>query len=59
MKDLFSIENAVVFNRREIAAIIADAQSVQDSNESDYTKEREKIIAFDHIVELVERWKNE
>ena len=47
------MEIAVEFNAQEIAEIIADAMSVQDSNESQYTKEQAKIYAFDRIAELI------
>lgn len=37
----------------EIARIIEDCEAVQDSNESDYTKEQAMLQAYEDIVELV------
>ena len=37
----------------EIAKIIEDCEAVQDSRESDYTKEQAKINAYYSIVELI------
>lgn len=37
-----------------IQNIIADCTDIQNSNESRYTKEQEKLAAYDVIVELIE-----
>ena len=37
----------------QIRLEIADCEDIQDSNESDYTKEQAMIIAYEHIREIV------
>lgn len=37
----------------EIIKIITDCEAVQQSHESDYTKEKEKIHAYDAIREVI------
>ena len=37
----------------EIKSIIKDCEEVQQSKESDWTKEREKIFAYEHIKEII------
>ena len=37
----------------EIKLVISDCEYVQDSNESDYTKERTKISAYEAIKEIL------
>lgn len=47
------MEESVIFNAREISRILEDTESVQNSNESNYTKENAKITAYDEILELI------
>ena len=37
----------------QIRLEIADCEDIQDSNESDYTKEQAKLSAYEHIREIV------
>lgn len=37
----------------QIRLEIADCEAVQNSNESDYTKEQAKLFAYEHISEIV------
>ena len=51
--DITALQEAIIFNAREIAQAIDDCEYVQKDNVSQYTKEQEKIITYDDIVELV------
>ena len=44
---------AISFNSEEIARELMDAEAIQESNESQYTKEQAKLTAYNHIIELV------
>lgn len=37
----------------QVKQIVTDCEEFQDSNESDYSKEQEKIIAYEKIAELM------
>lgn len=37
----------------DIAQIIEECEAIQHSNESDYTKDRAKIHAYDEIIEVL------
>ncbi len=44
---------AISFNSEEIARELMDAEAIQDSNESAFTKEQAKLTAYNHIMELI------
>ena len=44
---------AVRWNAEHIMQIIEDTEYIQQSRESDYTKEQSKINAYDEIVKLI------
>lgn len=47
------MENLIRINAEEIARIIKDCTWIQNSNESDYTKEQAKISAYNEITDLI------
>ena len=47
------MEELIKLHAKEIAQIIMDCEFVQNSNESDYTKEMAEIHAYLEIAELV------
>ena len=51
--DIQAITEAIIFNAREIAQAIDDCEYVQKDDVSDYAKERQKITAYNDIVELI------
>jgi len=51
--DITALQEAIIFNAREIAQAIDDCEYVQKDGVSAYTKERQKITTYDDIVELV------
>ena len=51
--DIAALQQAIIFNAREIAQEIDDCEYVQKDDVSDYAKERQKITAYNDIVELV------
>ena len=48
-----AIEESIKFNAEAIRKILIDTEYIQESNESDYTKEQSKINAYDEIVKLI------
>lgn len=44
---------AISFNSEEIARELMDAEYIQNSNESAFTKEQAKLTAYNHIMELI------
>ena len=51
--DITALQEAIIFNAREIAQAIDDCEYVQRDSVSAYTKEQQKITTYDDIVELV------
>ena len=46
-------------NAEQIKQIIEDTEYVQQSNESDYTKERSKVNAYEEIVRLIKGYEDD
>ena len=51
--DITALQEAIIFNAKEIAQAIDDCEYVQKDDVSAYTKEMAKQIAYDHIIELI------
>ena len=51
--DTNKIEELIKFNAYLIAQEIDDCEWVQGESESEYTKKCAKILAYDHIIELI------
>lgn len=49
----------IKMNAEQIKQIIEDTEYVQQSNESDYTKERSKISAYEEIVRLIKGYEDD
>ena len=51
--DITALQQAIIFNAREIAQAIDDCEYVQKDGVSKHTKEMAKITTYDDIVELI------
>lgn len=49
----------IKMNAEQIKQIIEDTEYVQQSNESDYTKERSKVNAYEEIVRLIKGYEDD
>ena len=51
--DITALQEAIIFNAREIAQEIDDCEYVQKDGVSKHTKEQAKLTTYDDIVELI------